>query len=97
MQHLAILRTRADASESELTSVRNAEVRRVWELVKADTIRSIHFIGEPGKGAVLTIEGADAEEAKRYIDTLPAVQAGLLQTEIISLVPFHGYEALFHD
>lgn len=87
---------RPDATEVEQAKVRDAEVRRVWELVKADSIRSIHFISAPGRGAVLTMEAADVAEATRHIDALPAVQAGLLEPEIIGLVPFHGYEVLFH-
>ena len=86
---------RPDATEAEQAGVREAEVRKVWELVKADRVRSIHFISAPGRGAVLTLEAADAGEARRQVDALPAVQSGLLQPEIIGLVPFHGYEALF--
>lgn len=95
MQHLAILRMRADATEADQAAVRDAEVRKVWELVKADKIRSIHFMSGPGRGAVLMVEAADTGEAGRCIAALPAVKAGLLEPEIIGLVPFHGYEALF--
>jgi hypothetical protein len=96
MQYLAILRMRPEATESDQAKIRDAEVRKVWELVKADKIRSIHFISEPGRGAVLKLEAADAREARQHVDALPAVKAGLLSPEIVGLIPFHGYEALFH-
>lgn len=95
MQHLAILRMRPDATEADQAAIRDAEVRKVWELVKADTIRAIHFMSGSGRGAVLMIEAADADEAKRHVGALPAVRTGLLQPEIIGLIPFHGYETLF--
>ncbi len=96
MQFLAILRMRPDAAEPEQAAVRNPEVRKVWELVKTDIIRSIHFIASPARGAVLLLEAADLAQANLHVHALPAVQARLLEPEIIGLVPFTGYEALFH-
>ena len=96
MQFLAILRLCSDATEERQAAVRRAEVEAVWGLTKTGALRSIHFMAAPGRGAVLTIEAADLGEATRHVDALPAVKAGLLEPEIISLAPFTGYEALFH-
>lgn len=96
MQFLAILRLRDDATEEKQAAVRRAEVTAVWGLNKSNILRSIHFMVAPGRGAVLTIEAADLGEANSHVDALPAVKAGLLESEIIGLAPFSGYEALFH-
>lgn len=96
MQFLAILRLRSGATEQQQAAVRLEEVQAVWDLAKSGVLRSIHFISTPGRGAVAMIEAADISEATHHVDALPAVKAGLLDPEIIGLVPFNGYEVLFH-
>jgi hypothetical protein len=41
------------------------------------------------------LEAVDLAEAKRAIDSLPLVKAGVLTTEIIPLKPYVGFERLF--
>ena len=71
-----------------------AEAARVWELYKNGQIRETYF-RQDDHSAVLVLECADGEEAVRLLDTLPLVQAGLIDFEIIPLMPYPGFERLF--
>lgn len=71
-----------------------AEARRVWELYQAGTLREIYFCSDPPR-AVLMLEGADAAAARATLNTLPLVQAGLIDFEILPLVPYSGLARLF--
>lgn len=95
MQHIVILRVKPDASEEEQARHRKAEAATVWELMKSDVIRSIHFF--PGPGAVLHVEAKDHPEAEAYVNRLPMVQAGLVAVEVLPLRPFTGLASLFES
>jgi hypothetical protein len=73
--------------------LRKPEASKVWELMVADVVRSIHFI--PGPGALLHLEAKDDAEAQAYINHLPMVRAGVVSVELLPLRPFTGLEALF--
>ena len=72
----------------------NAEAARAWELHQAGIIRELYFRADRHE-AVLVLECADADEAKRILDTLPLVKAGLITFDIIPLVPYPGFSRLF--
>ena len=71
-----------------------AEAVRVWELYKSEHIREIYF-REDRSEAVLILECGYVEEAESLLDTLPLVKEGLIEFEIIPLVPYPGFERLF--
>lgn len=71
-----------------------AEAWQVWRLQQADIIREIYFRADRPE-AVLTLECASVEEARRALDTLPLVQAGLITFELIPLKPYPGLARLF--
>ena len=71
-----------------------AEAARIWELYLGGRIRETYFRQDRSE-AVLILECADVEEANRLLDSLPLVQAGLIHFEVISLVPYPGFERLF--
>ncbi|HUJ44845.1 MAG TPA: hypothetical protein VLW52_14695 [Opitutaceae bacterium] len=71
-----------------------AEAARVWELQQSSVLREIHF-RQDRQEAVLILECADAEEARRVLATLPLVRAGLIGFEVIPLVPYPGLARLF--
>jgi hypothetical protein len=45
----------------------------------------------------LILECADVEEANHLLDTLPLVEARLIEFEVIPLVPYPGFERLFEE
>jgi hypothetical protein len=95
MQHIAILRLKPEATEEAQTKHRQAEVRKIWDMTVSGTLRSINFFSGEGRGAVLHLETADLSEAQSIVRSLPMVEAGLLQAQILSLTPFTGLAALF--
>ena len=73
-----------------------AEARRVWELNQAGRLRQISFrLNEPR--AVLELECASAEEAEELLTTLPLVEQGLIEFELIPLRPYPGLARLFRE
>lgn len=72
------------------------EARCVWDLVQAGVIRETYFRADRSE-AVLVLECADADEARRVLDSLPLVRAGLITFEVIPLVAYPGFARLFAD
>jgi len=71
-----------------------AEAWRAWELQQAGVIRELHFHAEKDL-AVLVLECADVEEARRALATLPLVREGLIAFELIPLRAYPGFARLF--
>jgi hypothetical protein len=65
----------------------------VWELYASDRLRSIHYIADKS-GAVLLCEANNIEEMNTIIAQLPMAQGGVMQFEVISLLPYTGTAAL---
>jgi hypothetical protein len=82
----------ATASDFKLHLV--AEAATVWSLYQAGVIRELYF-RQDRSDAVLILECADAAEAREVLRTLPLVQAGLIDFEIIPLAPYPGFARLF--
>jgi hypothetical protein len=59
-------------------------------------LREIYFRGDRSD-AVLVLECTDAKEADQLLNSLPLVQAGLSEFEVIPLVPYPGFERLFGE
>ncbi|MBE0703145.1 MAG: superoxide dismutase [Afipia sp.] len=70
------------------------EARCVWELQQAGIIREIYF-DRDAHTAVLMLECADADEARRILSGLPLVQAGLITFDVMALAPYSGFARLF--
>lgn len=72
------------------------EARRVWELYQQGVIRELYFRADR-TDAVLILECEDAESARSVLNTLPLVQAGLVEFEIVPLIPYPGFARLFEE
>lgn len=70
------------------------EALRVWELYQAGVIRELYF-RQDRPDAVLVLECANAAEARRVLDSLPLVKAGLIAFELLPLIPYPGFARLF--
>ena len=82
--------------EAEAAPRLEAEARRVWELLQTGSLREISFrLDQPR--AVLELECAGAEEAEELLATLPLVEQGLIEFELIPLRPYPGLARLFRD
>jgi muconolactone delta-isomerase len=97
MRILAIERPVESAAEAQFTAeVSAAEAQRVWDLLQAGIVRDLFFRADQSS-AVLVLECADASEAASILETLPLVQAGLIQFEVIPLRAYPGFARLFAD
>jgi muconolactone delta-isomerase len=94
MKILALEKEIPNTTSEKLAPHLKAEAARVWELYKSGHIREIYFRGDRNE-AVLILECADVEEAESLLATLPLVKAGLIEFEVIPLVPYPGFERLF--
>jgi muconolactone delta-isomerase len=95
MRILAIERTVPGVADDRFTAeISAAEARRAWELHQAGTIRELYFrADEPA--AVLVLECDDIAQAQSVLASLPLVQAGLIDFEVVPLRAYPGFARLF--
>jgi muconolactone delta-isomerase len=96
MKVLALGRDTAPTDDPRFAEIRPAEARRAWELQQADVIREIYFRADRPNG-VLVLEVPDLAEARRVIDSLPLVAAGLIDFDLVPLKPYPGFARLFAE
>jgi muconolactone delta-isomerase len=72
------------------------EAARAWELHRAGVIRELYFRADRHE-AVLVLECDNVNEARSIVATLPLVSGGLIDFEIIPLIPYTGFERLFQQ
>lgn len=94
MKILALEREEPGLSAAEFQPHLCVEARQAWTLYRSGTIRELYF-NEETHTAVLVLECATVEEARRALDSLPLVQAGLVRFDIIPLAPYDGFARLF--
>ena len=94
MKILALEKEIPNTAPEQFAPYLKAEAARVWKLYQSGQLREIYFRGDSNE-AVLIMECADAEEANSLLNTLPLVKEGLIEFEVISLVPYPGFERLF--
>jgi hypothetical protein len=96
MKILALEQETPGTKPGQFAPYLKAEAARVWELYKNGQVREMYF-HQDRKDAVLVLECADVNEARQLLGTLPLVQAGLIDFEVIPLVPYPGFERLFGE
>ncbi len=70
------------------------EARRVWELTQAGIIREAYW-RQDEHTAVLVLECPGIEEARKAVESLPLVRAGLIEFQLMPLAPYDGFARLF--
>jgi muconolactone delta-isomerase len=71
-----------------------AEARRAWELHQAGVVRELYFRAD-NPAAVLVLECPNLDEAGEALASLPLVEAGLIQFDVIPLRAYPGFARLF--
>lgn len=94
MKILALEHELPHATHEQFGPLLKDEARCLWELVQAGTVREAYFRAD-WHAAVLVLECDDPSEAHEKLSGLPLVQAGLIEFELIPLVPYDGFERLF--
>jgi hypothetical protein len=70
------------------------EARHAWDLYEKGIIRE-NYLRTDKPGAVVVLECADVDEARRLFADLPLVQAGLIEFEFMPVGAFTPWGALF--
>ena len=96
MKILALERENPQAAAGDFQPHLRAEAARAWELYQAGILREIYF-RQDNHCAVLVLECAGVDEARQILDTLPLVQQGLIDFEILPLGPYPGFARLFAE
>jgi muconolactone delta-isomerase len=94
MKFLALEHELSGATADKFQPLLKDEARCVWELQQSGALREIYFHAEKHT-AVIVLECAHVEEARHLLATLPLVQAGLIDFELIPLVAYDGFARLF--
>jgi hypothetical protein len=85
MKFIALLPAAAGVAPANFAPYEEAESRRVWELYSEGKLQEI-YLRTDRIGAVITLHCDTHQEALEAMESLPLVQAGLLQVELIALV-----------
>ncbi len=94
MQILVITRDAMGTNWEEKRELLKEEAQRVWGLQQQGVIRNIWFT-DPGRDAVILMECANVDAARKILDELPLVRGGLIRYTVMSLTAYDGYERLF--
>lgn len=92
MKILAIEKEIKGAKWENVRDLLENEARHVFELYLSDTLREIYFT--ENKNAVLVLETEDKITAIKLLNSLPLVESGKIEFELMELRPYNGYERI---
>lgn len=95
MKILAIEKEIPGVKEEQYAPYLKEESLQVWKLYKAGKIRELYFTKD--NFAVLVLECSDEKEAAEVLGSLPLVKNGLIEFNIITLLPYPGFGRLFRE
>ena len=93
MKFLALEHEKPASQASDFAPYLYEEARRAWKYYTAGVIRELYFNADEHT-AVLILECADTDEARRILNSLPLVEAGLIDFDIIPLAAYTGFSRL---
>jgi hypothetical protein len=97
MKILALEKEVPGISDDRFTpEILKREAARAWELHQSGVIRDLYFRADR-TSAVLILECAHPEEAAYALSTLPLAQQGLVEFDIVPLIPYSGFQRLFSE
>jgi len=96
MEILAMKREIPGVGEDDFKPHLKAEAARVWELYRIGVFRELCF-RKDRPAAALMMECADVKESNQVLETLPLVREGLIDFDVIPLVPYPGFARLFAE
>ncbi len=93
MKIIAIEHEKEGVTTNDFQPHLEAEAQKVYELYKKGIIREIFFRGDE-KSAVIIMECDDKDSASNILNDLPLVKQGLIDFEVIPLVPYPGFDRI---
>lgn len=94
MKILCISTLKPGATPEKINPFLKEESAHAWQSYKQGVVREWYYRADK-PGVVLMLECADVAEARRHLDDLPLIKAGLIDFEYIPLGPFLPLESLF--
>ena len=94
MKIIALEKELPGATTDQFASLAEAEARRVWELIQTEVITEIFFRRDQNT-AVIILDCEDLQDAQQTLSSLPMVESGLIDFDLIPLMPYPGLERLF--
>ena len=94
MKILAIERELPGATAEQFRVHLRDEAMEAWRLYQAGVIRELYFRADENT-AVLFLECEDVAEARAILAALPLVKVGLIEFDVIPLMPYPGFSRLF--
>jgi muconolactone delta-isomerase len=94
MKFLALERELPNTTAEAFQPLLRDEARRLWELQQSGALREVYFNADQHT-AVLILECGDGEMARHLLASLPLLQAGLINFDVITLVAYDGFARLF--
>ncbi len=82
------------ADEAFTPELLRQEATRAWELHQSGAIRELYFRADREE-AVLVLEAPDVAAARKILEQLPLVRAGLLDFDLVPLRGYPGFARLF--
>jgi hypothetical protein len=95
MKYLALEKELNRGKKQSIESVLESEARRVYELYLQGIIREFYFSKE-GHNAILIMECKDEKEALDVLKTLPLVKENFIEFQLFTLLPYSGFDRIFH-
>jgi hypothetical protein len=91
MQFLAICRRRIESfPAADLEEVLGPEADAIRAAYAGGAIRDVRSRGDV-PGTVMFLEAVDVEAAWALVESLPLFQRGMLDADVIPLLPFRGF------
>ncbi len=94
MKILPLERELPDTPDAAYEPHLRAEALRAWQLYQDGIVRELYFRSD-WPGAVLVLECSDVGAATAALATLPLVERGLIQFDLIPLRAYPGFARLF--
>jgi muconolactone delta-isomerase len=96
MKLLALEREKPGLRSDDFQPHLKDEARQAWQLYRQGIFRELYF-DERQHTVVIVMECESEGAAQEVLSSLPLVQAGLIEFEIIPLAPYDGFERLFEN
>ncbi len=94
MKILALEKELPDTPDAAYEPHLRAEALQAWHLYQEGIVRELYFRSD-WPGAVLVLECSDVAAATAALATLPLVEQGLIQFDLIPLRAYPGFARLF--
>lgn len=96
MKVLALEHDRPGLKDADFAPHLEAEARAVWHMIQSGTIRETYY-REDRTEAVIILEAPSTEAARQSLAALPLVKRGLIEFELMGLLPYPGLSRLFKE